>query len=101
MPGNEDMYLVESRVGAIFCMFLSIIFLGTWPALMNLLERRGRHPQHTYLDDSIASLIIATVIALTVGQIGGSTPDMPNFTSQIYQVSCAIASVLRNIVPEI
>ncbi|PIA47638.1 hypothetical protein AQUCO_01400334v1 [Aquilegia coerulea] len=79
------MYLVESKGGAIVCMLLAIIFLGTWPAIMNFLERRGRHPQHTNLDDSIASLLVATIIALTIGQIGNSTPDVPNFTTQIFQ----------------
>ncbi|KAF9612181.1 hypothetical protein IFM89_038439 [Coptis chinensis] len=79
------MYVVESKAGAIVCMLFSIIFLGTWPAVINLLERRGRHPQHTYIDDSITSLLAATIIALTLGQIGDINPDMPSFTSQLFQ----------------
>ncbi|XP_074274796.1 ureide permease 2-like [Silene latifolia] len=79
------MYLVESKGGAIACMLLSLMFLGTWPAVMAYLERRGRLPQHTYLDYSITNLLAAVIIAFTLGQIGDGTPDMPNFVTQLYQ----------------
>ncbi|CAN1314107.1 Ureide permease 2 [Linum perenne] len=79
------MYLVESKGGAITCMFFSLFFLGTWPAILTLLERRGRLPQHTYLDYSITNLLAAVVIALTFGQIGSSTPASPNFLTQLSQ----------------
>ncbi|OIW04708.1 hypothetical protein TanjilG_07833 [Lupinus angustifolius] len=79
------MYLVESKGGAIFCMFLALFFLGTWPALLTLLERRGRLPQHTYLDYSITNLLAAVIIAFTFGQIGKSTIDGPNFLDQLAQ----------------
>ncbi|KAL1126130.1 hypothetical protein V6Z11_A13G091100 [Gossypium hirsutum] len=36
------MYIVESKGGAIVCMLLALLFLGTWPALITLLER-GQH----------------------------------------------------------
>uniref|UniRef100_A0A2P2L1A3 Ureide permease n=1 Tax=Rhizophora mucronata TaxID=61149 RepID=A0A2P2L1A3_RHIMU len=81
------MYLVESKGGAIACMLFSLFFLGTWPAIMTLLERRGRLPQHTYLDYSITNLLAAVIIALTFGQIGSSTPERPNFITQLSQVS--------------
>lgn len=80
-----NMYLVESKGGAIACMLLALFFLGTWPAILTLLERRGRLPQHTYLDYSITNLLAAVIIALTFGQIGNSTPDMPNFLTQLSQ----------------
>jgi len=80
------MYVVESKGGAIGCMLLSLTFLGTWPAVMTLLERRGRLPQHTYLDYSITNLLAALIIALTFGQIGNSKPGMPNFFIQLSQV---------------
>ncbi|CAJ2648139.1 unnamed protein product [Trifolium pratense] len=76
------MYVVESEGGAIVCMLFSLLFLGTWPAIMNLLERRGRLPQHTYLDYTIANLLAAVIIAFTFGQIG---TDDPNFLSQLTQ----------------
>lgn len=76
------MYLVESKGGAIVCMLFSLFFLGTWPAVMNLLERRGRLPQHTYLDYTIANFLAAVIIAFTFGQIG---TDDPNFLSQLSQ----------------
>ncbi|PIA57720.1 hypothetical protein AQUCO_00600446v1 [Aquilegia coerulea] len=79
------MYVVESKGGAIACMFLALLCLGTWPAIMTLLERRGRLPQHTYLDYSITNLLAAVIIALTFGQIGDSKPDMPNFLTQLAQ----------------
>ncbi|KAJ8760488.1 hypothetical protein K2173_015155 [Erythroxylum novogranatense] len=79
------MYLVENKGGAIACMLFSLSFLGTWPAIMTLLERRGRLPQHTYLDYSITNLLAAVIIALTFGQIGKDTPERPNFFTQLSQ----------------
>lgn len=76
------MYMVESKGGAIVCMLLSLLFLGTWPAVMTLLERRGRLPQHTYLDYTLTNLLAAVIIAFTFGQIGS---DQPNFLSQFSQ----------------
>ncbi|KAH9602630.1 hypothetical protein KSS87_005115 [Heliosperma pusillum] len=64
------MYVVESKGGAIICMLLSLFFLGTWPAVIASLERRGRLPQHTYLDYTFTNLLAAILIALTFGQIG-------------------------------
>ncbi|KAJ4832404.1 hypothetical protein Tsubulata_909555 [Turnera subulata] len=80
------MYVVESKGGAIVCMLLALFFLGTWPAVITLLERRGRLPQHTYLDYSITNLLAAVTIALTFGEIGKSTPETPNFMTQISQL---------------
>lgn len=79
------MFLVESKAGAILCMLLSLLFLGTWPAVLAYVERRGRLPQHTYLDYATTNLLAAVFIALTLGEIGESKPDMPNFLTQLYQ----------------
>ncbi|XP_020099592.1 ureide permease 2-like [Ananas comosus] len=79
------MYVVEDKGGAIALMLAALFFLGTWPAVLTLLERRGRLPQHTYLDYSITNLLAAVFIALTFGQIGDSKPDMPNFLTQLTQ----------------
>lgn len=61
---------------------------------MTLLERRGRLPQHTYLDYSITNLLAAVIIALTFGEIG---KGRPNFTTQLSQVTsvCTIISLIR------
>ncbi|XP_047966829.1 ureide permease 1-like [Salvia hispanica] len=77
-----QMYLVESKGGAIACMLLALSFLGTWPALLTLLERRGRLPQHTYLDYTITNLLAAIIIAFTFGEIGN---QKPNFLDQLSQ----------------
>ncbi|KAL6538766.1 Uroporphyrinogen-III synthase [Orobanche minor] len=64
------MLVIESKEGAIACMLFSLLFLGTWPALLTLLERRGRLPQHTYLDYTFTNLLAALIIAFTFGEIG-------------------------------
>nr|POF12429.1 ureide permease 2 [Quercus suber] len=79
------MYVVESKGGAIVCMLLALLFLGTFPAVLTLPERRGRLPQHTYLDYSITNLFAAVIIALTFGEIGKGTPSAPNFFTQLSQ----------------
>ncbi|KAL3654300.1 Phospholipid metabolism protein [Castilleja foliolosa] len=79
------MLLIESKEGAIACMIFSLLFLGTWPALLTLLERRGRLPQHTYLDYTITNLLAAVIIAFTFGQIGDGTDEKPNFIDQLSQ----------------
>ncbi|XP_050203692.1 ureide permease 1-like [Mercurialis annua] len=89
-----QMYLVESKAGAIACMLLSLFCLGTWPAIFAFLERRGRLPQHTYLDYSVTNLLAASFFALTFGQIGNSTPDTPNFLNQLFQLSDNWPSVM-------
>ncbi|KAL2559199.1 Ureide permease 2 [Forsythia ovata] len=83
--GRLKMYLVESKGGAIACMLLALFFLGTWPAILTLLERRGRLPQHTYLDYTITNLLAAVIIAFTYGEIGMSTIEKPNFLIQLSQ----------------
>ncbi|XP_010425145.1 PREDICTED: ureide permease 4 isoform X1 [Camelina sativa] len=79
------MYVVESKAGAIGCMILSLCCLGSWPAILTLLERRGRLPQHTFLDFATANLLAAIVIAFSLGEIGKSTFRTPDFTTQLPQ----------------
>ncbi|KAL0381008.1 UNVERIFIED_CONTAM: Ureide permease 2 [Sesamum angustifolium] len=79
------MYVIESKGAAIICMLLALVFLGTWPAILAHLERRGRLPQHTYLDYSLTNFLTAVAIALTVGQIGDGKVNMPNFITQLSQ----------------
>ena len=83
------MYLVEDTTGAIILMMVSLLCLGSWPAFFHVLERRGRHPQHTYLDYAITCFIIALLFALTVGQMGSggtSSSSDQNFFTQLSQV---------------
>lgn len=83
---KKKMYVVESKAGAIGCMILSLCCLGSWPAILTLLERRGRLPQHTFLDFATANLLAAIVIAFSLGEIGKSTFLTPDFTTQLPQV---------------
>jgi hypothetical protein len=39
------------------------------------------------LDYCITNYIVAIIFALTLGQIGDSTPETPNFITQVHQVS--------------
>lgn len=77
------MYLVQDRTGAIVLMILSLWCLGSWPAFFNILERRGRLPQHTYLDYAISTFIVAVLFAVTFGEIGFSAQ---NFSTQLLQI---------------
>lgn len=79
------MYVVEEKGGGIALMIAALILLGTWPAIFNLLERRGRLPIHTFLDYVFTNFLIAIIFALTFGQIGHSTPETPNFITQLSQ----------------
>lgn len=82
--------LIEDRGGIVALLLVSLFFHGTWPALLTLLERRGRLPQHTYLDYSITNLLAAVVMAFTLGQAGESTNGTEKFFSQLAQVSLSL-----------
>ncbi|KAG2629512.1 ureide permease 4-like isoform X1 [Panicum virgatum] len=79
------MYLVKDISGAIGLMAVALVLLGTWPVVLAVLERRGRLPQHTFLDFSVTNFLAAVLIALTFGQIGPDTPETPNFLTQLTQ----------------
>lgn len=79
------MYVMQDEAGAISLMIVSLWCLGSWPALFNLLERRGRVPMHTYLDYTFANYAVAVCFALTVGNLGPDTPQSPNFVKQLFQ----------------
>lgn len=83
ISSDLKMYMVESKAGAIVCMLFSLFFLGTWPAIMTLLERRGRPPQHTYLDYTMTNLLAAIIIAFTLGEFGDARP---NFVYQLTEL---------------
>uniref|UniRef100_A0A7C9DFP2 Ureide permease n=1 Tax=Opuntia streptacantha TaxID=393608 RepID=A0A7C9DFP2_OPUST len=79
-------YEIQSTGGAIGCMLVSLFFLGTWPAIIASLERRGRLPQHTALDYAISNLLAAVIMVVTIGQNGDSKPALPNFLDQLSQI---------------
>ena len=86
------MRVIEDKGGAIAVMLVSLFFIGTFPAIMTLLERRGRLPQHTYLDYSVTNLLAAAVLAVAFGQPGESRPGLPSFFTQVSQVSLRMFS---------
>ncbi|CAN6283308.1 unnamed protein product [Urochloa humidicola] len=88
------MYAVENKGGAITLMLVALLFGGTFGPLMLFLERRGRLPQHIYLDYSIANFLAAVFIAVTLGQIGESSTEMPNFFTQLTQIKDNWPSIL-------
>ncbi|KAG0520934.1 hypothetical protein BDA96_08G117500 [Sorghum bicolor] len=88
------MYLVKDISGAIGLMAVALVLLGTWPVVLAVLERRGRLPQHTFLDFSVTNFLAAVLVALTFGQIGPDTPETPNFLTQLAQVHNNWPSVL-------
>ncbi|XP_047321955.1 ureide permease 1-like isoform X2 [Impatiens glandulifera] len=99
------MYMIESKGGAIACMLLSLVFLGTWPAILTLLERRGRLPQHTYLDYTITNLLAAVLIAFTFGELGDQRPNFldqlvhaqENWPSILYAMAGGVVLCLGNL----
>ena len=80
------MYLVKDISGAIGLMAVALVLLGTWPVVLAVLERRGRLPQHTFLDFSVTNFLAAVLVALTFGQMGPDTTETPNFLTQLTQV---------------
>ena len=85
-PPVIAMYVMKDEVGAIALMVVSLWCLGSWPALFNVLEQRGRVPMHTYLDYTIANFAVALLFAFTLGEIGPGTNEFPNFITQLFQV---------------
>jgi len=65
------MFVIEDKGGAIALMLASLLFLGTWPAVLTLLESRGRLSQHTYLLEPgrrcFTNLLAAMLIARRTG----------------------------------
>jgi hypothetical protein len=80
------MLVVEDKGAAIMLMLASLFFVGTFPALLTLLERRGRLPQHTFLDYSLTNLLTAVLVAFPFGQAGEVKPGMPTFFTQLTEV---------------
>ncbi|XP_039845510.1 ureide permease 1-like isoform X2 [Panicum virgatum] len=79
------MYIVENKGGAIALILFAILCGGSFAPAMSFMERRGRLPQHIYLDYSIANFLVAVLIAFTFGQIGPGKVGMPNFFTQLSQ----------------
>ncbi|CAD6267763.1 unnamed protein product [Miscanthus lutarioriparius] len=82
LSGEMPVAVEDRGGGAVALMLASLFLLGTWPVLLTLLERRGRLPQHTYLDYSITNLLAAVLMAVAFGQARDSRPD---FFTQLTQ----------------
>nr|ACF22677.1 ureide permease 4 [Brachypodium distachyon] len=75
-------------------MAAALVLLGTWPVVLAVLERRGRLPQHTFLDFSLTNFLAAVLVGLTFGQIGPDSPDTPNFLTQLARPQDTWPSIL-------
>jgi ABC-type Na+ efflux pump permease subunit len=51
----------------------------------NLIEQRGRIPSHIFLDYALTYLVLGTVVALTLGQLGPADASSPRFLQQLSQ----------------
>ncbi|KAL6593364.1 hypothetical protein ACP70R_049019 [Stipagrostis hirtigluma subsp. patula] len=63
------MYTVENKGGAIALLLVSVVAGGSFFPMMLYMERRGRLPQHIYLDYFIANFLVAVLIAVTVDRL--------------------------------
>ena len=112
-PVLNYMTCLSNRCCGLCVHGFSAMTQGTWPALFNLLERRGRvsplalhevmlhsaavlliticpmqKPQHTFMDYCFCNYVVAIIIALTLGEVGDNSADSPSFTTQVHQVWC-------------
>ncbi|TVU50126.1 hypothetical protein EJB05_01483, partial [Eragrostis curvula] len=87
-----EMLIIENKGGAIALILAALFFIGTFSVLLTLLERRGRLPQHTFLDYSITNLLASFIIAF--GQAGESKPGQANFFTQLTEIHDNWPSVL-------
>ncbi|GER45777.1 ureide permease [Striga asiatica] len=90
------MYMVESKGGAIGCMVGALVLLGSWPAMLAELERRGRLPQHTYLDYSLTNFFTACLLAFTIVCLG-SAVHSSNAADNAAKLKIAHSSTKDNI----
>uniref|UniRef100_A0A383VZ22 Uncharacterized protein n=1 Tax=Tetradesmus obliquus TaxID=3088 RepID=A0A383VZ22_TETOB len=79
------MLMISTIPEAIGLMMVGIVLLGTWPAVWNLIEQRGRIPSHTFLDYALTYLLLGTAAALTLGQLGPEDAAAPRFLTQLQQ----------------
>lgn len=79
------LYVITDNHAGIPLLLLSLCCLGTWPAMMELCARRGRHLIHTYLDYSLSMMFCACLAALTLGTFGEGDRLHPKFTVQLRQ----------------
>ncbi|KAL6882075.1 hypothetical protein ACP4OV_011547 [Aristida adscensionis] len=88
------MYIVENKGGAIALLLWALLLGGSMGPALIVMERRGRLPQHIYLDYSVTNFLVAVLMAVTIGQIGEGKVDMPNFFTQLAQLQDNWPSVL-------
>lgn len=89
------MLLIQSLPWIIVLMLVGMLLLGTWPAVWNLVEKRGRIPSHTFIDYSLSYLMVAVITSLTLGQIGGPIDGRSNFLQQLRQPNGKVSGMTR------
>jgi len=86
--------VVTSPTAGIVLLLGALVALGTWPAMMDVCTLYKRNSTHIYLDYATGDLLLATLLALTLGSLGPASPENPSFFVQVADIDRNWPSVL-------
>ena len=79
------MLVLTSKPWLIVLLLAGMVAHGIWITTWAYVEIRGRIQSHTFLDTQLTYLVIVSVQAMTLGQLGPPQADKPNFFTQLGQ----------------